>query len=106
MSHILLANVTLHAGEFDRAIALAERAIRLTPYCPYWFLAILAESYRQAGRYSEAEATYAKALERAREDKGNPLPATIGLVVSSLISVGLEQEARAIALEAALAAGL
>jgi hypothetical protein len=32
--------------------------------------------------------------------------ATIGLVVSSLISVGLEQEARAIALEAALAAGL
>jgi TolB-like protein/lipopolysaccharide biosynthesis regulator YciM len=93
LSHILFANVTLHAGEFDRAIAFGERAIRLTPYCPYWFLAILAESYRQAGRYSEAEATYAKALERAREDKGNPLPAMIGLV-DVLVELGREDEAR------------
>jgi TolB-like protein/class 3 adenylate cyclase len=49
LSHILFANVTLHVGEFNRAIALGEKAVRLTPYCPYWFLAILAESYRQAG---------------------------------------------------------
>jgi hypothetical protein len=34
-----------------------------------------------------------KALERAREDQGNPLPATIGLI-DVLVELGREEEAR------------
>jgi len=80
LSHLLLANTLLFAGKFDESIALAERAVRLAPYCPDFYLSILAQAYRQAGRYDDALAMYTKALDRARKNKGNVVTPRIGLV--------------------------
>jgi tetratricopeptide (TPR) repeat protein len=88
----------LLSGEFEEAVALAERSVRLTPYCPNFFLLILAQAYRQAGRYDEAFAIYQKALDRSRKDNGNPLPILYGLA-DVCVQLGREEEARAYAAE-------
>jgi tetratricopeptide (TPR) repeat protein len=41
-------------GRFEEAVELAEKAMRLQPYYPAWYLAILQWSYYQVGRYQEA----------------------------------------------------
>ena len=98
LTHILLAKIMLFGGKFEKAIALAEKSIRLTPYCPDWFLSILAQSYRQAGRYEEALAAFTKSLERSRKNKSNSLLPTVGLT-DVYMQLGREEEARAYAAE-------
>jgi len=98
VSHVLLAYAMLLSGEFEEAVALAERSIRLTPYCPNFYLSILAQAYRQAGRYEEALAIYQKALNRSRKYKGNPLPLLYGLA-DVCVQLGREEEARTYAAE-------
>ncbi|MCP4668266.1 MAG: tetratricopeptide repeat protein, partial [Deltaproteobacteria bacterium] len=98
LCHVLLAYSMHFVGRFDEAVVLAEKSIRLTPYCPDWFLSILAQSYRQAGRYEEALVTFKKALERARKNKGNPSGPAIGLV-DVCMQLGRVEEARNYAAE-------
>ena len=98
VSHVLLAYAMLLSGEFAEAVALAERSMRLTPYCPNFYLLILAQAYRQAGRYEEALAIYQKALNRSRKYKGNPLPLLYGLA-DVCVQLGREEEARTYAAE-------
>jgi tetratricopeptide (TPR) repeat protein len=92
LSHLLLANTLLFAGEFEEAIALAENAVRLAPYCSEFYLSVLAQAYRQADRYEEALAMYTKALERARQNKGNEATPLIGLV-DICVQLGRKEEA-------------
>jgi tetratricopeptide (TPR) repeat protein len=80
------------------AIALAERAVRLAPYCPDFYLSVLAQSYRQVGRYEDALVMFEKALERARKNKGNVLTPMIGLV-DLYIQLGRKEEAQSFASE-------
>jgi adenylate cyclase len=80
LAHVLLAYVMLFAGKFNEAVASAERAVRLTPYCPDWYLSILGQAYRQAGRFDKAYAAYKKALDRSRKNKTNPMAALLGLI--------------------------
>jgi len=98
LSHVLLANTLLFAGEFDEAIALAERAVRLAPYSPDFYLSVLAQAYRQVGRYEDALAMYTKALERARKNKGNVATPMIGLV-DVCVQLGRKEEAHRFASE-------
>jgi len=91
--HALLAYAMNLAGRFDEAIVLAEKSIRIMPYCPDWFLWILAQSYRQAGRYKEALSTYKKALDRAQKNKEIFRGSTIGLV-DVCMQLGRVEEAR------------
>ena len=93
LSHVLLAYVMLFAGEFNEAVFHAEKAVRLTPYCPDWYLTILGQSYRQAGRFKEAFAAFKKALDRSRKDKSNPMASLLGLTDVSM-ALGREAEAR------------
>jgi len=93
LNHILFANTMLLAGRFEKAVELAEKALRLTPYYSNWYLWILAQSYRQAGRYKEALEAFKKGLDRSLKDKGNPFPATIGLV-DVCVELGQEKAAR------------
>lgn len=93
LNHILFANTMLLSGRFEKAVELAERAMRLTPYYSDWYLWILAESYRQAGRYKEAFGAYKKGHDRSLKNKGNPIPATIGLV-DVCVELGREEAAR------------
>jgi adenylate cyclase len=98
VSHALLAYALLFSGEFDEAISHAERSIRLTPYCPNFYLLILAQAYRQAGRYEKAYAIYQKAMDRSHKDEGNPLPLLYGLA-DVCVQLGREEEARSYAAE-------
>jgi len=98
LSHVLLAYVMLFAGKFDEAVLFAERAIRLTPYCPDWYLSILGQSYRQAGRFKEALAAFRKALDRSQKNKSNPMASLLGLIDVSM-ELGQEEQARRYAAE-------
>lgn len=80
LAHILLAYVTLFAGKFNEAVASAEMAVRLTPYCPDWYLSILGQAYRQAGRFDKAYAAFKKALDRSKTNKTNPMAPLLGLI--------------------------
>ena len=55
-----LANVLLHCGEPEQAIAYAKKAIRISPVYPPWFLEILAASYREAGQLSRSHPLWPK----------------------------------------------
>jgi adenylate cyclase len=97
-SHALLAHTMHYAGRFEEVIALAKKAMRLTPYHPAWYLGILARSYRMAGRYEEALAAYKQLLDRSGKGEVPPLWAHRGLAVL-YIELGREEEARAHAAE-------
>jgi len=98
LNHILFANTMLLDGRFEKAVELAERAMRLTPYYSDWYLWILAQSYRQAGRHKEALEAFKEGRDRSLKDKGNPFPATIGMV-DICVELGREEAARDYAAE-------
>ena len=79
LNYAILAITLNYAGNFEEAITLGERAIRLHPFCPLWYLDTLAASYRMAGRYEEALALYKQILTRAQEETFYLFPAHIGL---------------------------
>ena len=98
LSHVLLAYVMLFEGKFDEAVTFAERSIRLTPYCPDWYLSILGQSYRQAGRSKEALSAFKKALDRSKKNKSNPMASLLGLIDVSM-ELGQDEQARRYAAE-------
>jgi adenylate cyclase len=93
LSHALFAFSLLFNGDFEDAVRKAERAVRLTPYCPDWYLAILGKAYRQAGRYQEAYAAFSKAYNRSHKDGRISPPALIGLIDVS-VQLGRLSQAR------------
>ena len=66
-SYVLLSQTMFYAGNFEDAVYLAEQAIRLSPYCPEWYWALLGRSYRHAGRYEDALGIFNKVLDRAQK---------------------------------------
>ena len=93
-AHARLAMSLSNAGRHEEAIALLERAIRLNPYPPNWYLANLGNAYRNAGKYEDAVTLFKRVLSR----NPNYLYAHIGLAsVYSLLN--REEEARAEAKE-------
>jgi len=89
----LLAQTLSYSGRSDEAIELMERAMRLNPYYPDWYLGILGQSYSVAGRYEDAIATYMELLERRRKTGGITLLSHLGLA-STYMKIGKEDEAR------------
>ena len=73
---------------------MIEKAMRLNPHYPPFYLYFLGEAYRFTGRYEEAIAAFKSALTR------NPvlLPAHVNLAVI-YSELGREEEARAEAAE-------
>jgi len=84
-----------HVGRLEEAIEFYKRAIRLDPIPPRWFLFGLGRSYRDAGRYEEALATFKKVLKRVPNNHWVFMELTITYSIS-----GREEEARASAAEA------
>jgi adenylate cyclase len=68
LSHILFAQTMYFAGNFNYAIALAEKAIRLSPYCPPWYLGVLGLAYRQVGKYQKAIELLNQYYKRAKKE--------------------------------------
>jgi adenylate cyclase len=89
----LLAQTLSYSGRSEEAIGLMERAMRLNPYYPDWYLGILGQSYRVAGHCELAIAAYEKLLERRRETAGTTLLSHLGLTLTYM-KVGKGGQAR------------
>ncbi len=98
LCHVLLAYAMNSAGRFEEAIDLMEKAIRLSPYSAPWYLMMLGDAYRMAGRYEDALAVGKQYLDRCRKGECNPCPAHMGLA-ATYIGLGRIEEARAHASE-------
>ena len=78
----------------EEAIPVLEKAIRLNPIPPPWYLSSLAMAYRDTGRYEKAISACRKALNR------EPRNMFARLVLTGTYSLsGREEEARAEAAE-------
>ncbi len=66
LSYILLSQAMRFAGKFSEAIFYGEQAVRLSPYCPVWYLLVLAPAYIEAGKYETALSMLKTALVRSR----------------------------------------
>jgi adenylate cyclase len=67
IGHAHLAQIMFFAGRFGEAISLTEKAMRLSPYYPAFYLSPLSRSYTFLGRYEEAIAASGRLYERSRE---------------------------------------
>lgn len=65
IGHALLAQSMFFAGRFKEAIELTEKAMRLSPYYPAFYLSPLARSYVFKERYEEAIVTSNKLYDRS-----------------------------------------
>jgi len=63
-THALFALTLKSVGRINEALATIEKAIRLNPMAPEWYLHELATNYRLQGRYDVAIAILKKNLER------------------------------------------
>jgi adenylate cyclase len=99
IGHAHLAQIMFFSGRFEEAIQMMERAMRLSPYYPAFYLNWLCRSYAFMGRYEEATATCEKLLERCRTREH---PADWGLthLAGIYIEVGRVEEARDLITEA------
>jgi adenylate cyclase len=93
VSYILFAQTMCYAGNFEDAVYLAERSIRLSPYCPVWYSTWLARSYRHAGRYEDALDVFEEILDRAQKGEYYPSNALFHLGITYAM-MGKYEEAR------------
>ncbi len=93
LCHVLLAHTMTSAGRFEKAIDLAEKALRLSPYSPAWYLMMLDDAYRMAGRYEEALAIGKQHLDRCLKGECEPFTAHMGLA-ATYVGLGRIEEAR------------
>jgi adenylate cyclase len=89
-----LASTLNFGGRAQEALGLIEKAIRLNPRCPAFYLYVLGQALRLLGRTEEAIASQKRALARSPDF----LVSHVALVVMYSES-GREQEARAEAAE-------
>jgi adenylate cyclase len=83
-----LATVYLYSDELDEAILMGNKAIRLNPIVPGWYLNILAAIYRSKGSYKEALIWSEKAVKQEPEN----IIANVNLC-SVYYLAGLEEDA-------------
>ena len=67
-AHAHLGTTLHYAGEREKAIPLLEKAIRLNPIPPNWYLFVLGEVYFMSGKYEAAISVYEKVLNRNADD--------------------------------------
>ena len=93
LCHVLLAHTMTSAGRFEKAIELAEKALRLSPYSSAWYLMMIDDAYRMAGRYEEALAIGKQHLDRCLKGECEPFTAHMGLA-ATYVGLGRIEEAR------------
>jgi adenylate cyclase len=87
-----LGQVLVFSGKPKEAALSIEKAIRLNPIAPSWYLYMLGMAYRETGRYEEAITTCKKAIKR----QPNSIIAHL-VLVATYSMLGQEDEARAAA---------
>ena len=99
IAHAHLAATMFFSGRFEDAIALTEKAMRLSPSYPAFYLSPLARSYAFKGRYEKAIATSHQLHDRSRIGDYPEEWALIHLA-GFYVAVGRQDEARALMAEA------
>ena len=99
IAHAHLAATMFFSGGFEEAIALTERAMRMSPYYPAFYLSPLARSYAFLGRYEEAIATSRQLCDRGRTGDYPEEWALIHLA-GLYVAVGRQDEASDLVAEA------
>jgi adenylate cyclase len=90
----LMAFVLNYAGEPDRAIALLDKAMRLSPFYPDWYLGELGRAYILAGQYSEAIAVLTERIRR------NPTSSEAQVLLAAAYGAsGQDEQAQAVLAE-------
>jgi tetratricopeptide (TPR) repeat protein len=92
MSCALLAHNLYYTGRFDEVIPLIQKAMRLNPHYPYWYLIFLAGSYRYLDRLEDAIDTCKHLLERERGTESEFWPHS--MLASIYGELGRQEEAR------------
>jgi adenylate cyclase len=88
------ANSLEHAGRYEEAIPLFQKAIRLNPFGPSTLYREFGNALREAGRFEEAVSAYKKAIQLAPDN----ILAHIALAATYSM-MGREKDARAEASE-------
>jgi adenylate cyclase len=94
-----LAGTVFFSGQFEEAIELMKKAMRLSPYYPAFYLDCLCRSHAFMARYEEAVTTCEQLYKRSRRGE---YPVDWGLthLAGIYIEVGREEEARDLITEA------
>jgi adenylate cyclase len=92
LSYTVLGQLLNFMGRLEEAVKVVEKAVRLDPRSPVFYLWTLGQTYRLMGRYEEAIA----AQKRALTVNPNYLPCSVHLA-SMYGELGREEEARAAA---------
>jgi adenylate cyclase len=80
------ADALVYVGQPARSVELLEKAMRLNPYYPDWYLWYLADAYTTMGRHAEVIATVQR---MQNPDEGRRM------LASSFAHLGMMEEARA-----------
>ena len=88
-AHAWYAYSLLFAGQPEKAISCIESALRLNPFPPTWYFAVLGGGYHTLGRYEEAIVSHKKAIQIEPAN----LISRAALIVNYTL-LGKEREAR------------
>lgn len=92
--HMHLGQILVSAGRPQDGIVAIQKAMRLNPFYPTWYLCVLAEAFELTDKYDEAIEAYKGVLKRGDYD----YCAHVGLA-ATYIHVGREEQAKAHAQE-------
>ena len=99
IAHAHLASTMFFSGRFEDAIVLTEKAMRLSPWYPAFYLSPLARSFAFKGRFEEAIVTSNKLFDRSRIGDYPEEWALLHLA-GLYVAVGRQDEARALMADA------
>ena len=100
-AHLLFGDALYWSGMFEEAVEMSEKAMRLHPYAPLYYLGRTMSAYVWVGRYDEALAVADQLIDRGRK-AGFTRGVFWGYIGSARahIRLGQESEARQDAVEA------
>ncbi len=90
------ANALIYAGMPEESLVAIERAMRLSPFYPSWYLSVMSLAYHDAGRFEDSIAANEKYIKRQQEGLQHLAYLVLSLAYSGL---GQEQKAREAAQE-------
>jgi adenylate cyclase len=84
----LFGEVLILSGHFEEAVKMCERAMRLHPHAPLYFLAWLLVAYYWVGRYDESLAVAEQHIDKSRK-AGSTMGVVWGLTGSIMVKIKL-----------------
>jgi len=99
-NHAIVGMIYRFAGRFEDSIRMTEKAIRLHPYYPDWYLYSLEYSYYYLGQYEKAIALAKKHIKLIEEQGGTDTSWQHLILAQNYIRLGEDKEARYHAAEA------